>query len=193
MPRRLLWELQKKNNTMKTKKITSFILYFFVSITLIHAQNAIDKYYSKYADDPEFTTVVISNKMFELFAKIDVDDPENKEVLEAMSDLNGIKILTFESDDNTSNIVDYQDAIKQIGSEYEMLMSVDSEGEKVRFFILEEGEIIKELFMVAGGQGKLFLMSLVGDIDLKKMSKLSKSMDVGGMNYLENLDESEKK
>jgi hypothetical protein len=109
-----------------------------------------------------------------------------------MSDLKGIKILTFESDENTSGNVDYQDAIKQIGKEYEMLMSVDSEGEKVRFFILEEGDIIKELFMVVGGQGKLFLMSLVGDIDLDKMSKLSKSMDVGGMNYLENLDESEK-
>jgi len=178
---------------METKKISSLILYFFVSISLLHAQNAIDKYYGQYADDPEFTSVVISSKMFELFAKIDVDDPENKEVVDAMSDLKGIKILTFESDENASNKIDYQDAIKQIGKEYEMLMSVDSEGEKVRFFILEEGEIIKELFMVVGGQGKLFLMSLVGNIDLDKMSKLSKSMDVGGMNYLENLDESEKK
>jgi len=159
----------------------------------MHAQNAIDKYYGKYADDPAFTTVVISSKMFELFAKIDVEDPENQEVVDAMRSLNGIKILTFESDENVSNPVDYQDAIKQIGKEYEMLMSVDSEGDKVRFFILEEGDTIKELFMVVGGQGKLFLMSLVGDIDLDKMSKLSKSMDVGGMNYLQNLDESDKK
>lgn len=179
-------------NTMNTKKITSLTLYFFISLTLLHAQNAIDKYYAEYAEDPEFTTVVISSKMFELFAKIDVDDPDNKEIVDAMRDLKGIKILTLESDENATNNVDYQDAIRQIGKEYEMLMSVDSEGEKVRFFILEEGDMIKELFMVVGGQGKLFLMSLVGDIDLDKISKLSKSMDVGGMNYLQNLDESEK-
>jgi len=178
---------------MNTKKITGLTLYFFISMTLLHAQNAIDKYYSQYSEDPEFTSVVISSKMFELFAKIDVDDPENKDVVKAMSDLNGIKILTFESDEDASNKVDYQNAINKIGNEYEMLMSVDSEGEKVRFFILEEGDMIKELFMVVGGQGKLFLMSLVGDIDLDEMSKLSKSMDVGGMNYLQNLDESEKK
>lgn len=176
---------------METKKITTLVLYFFIGISLIHAQNAIDKYYSNYEDDPEFTTVVISSKMFELFAKIDIEDPDNKEVVDAMSDLKGIKILTFEADDGTDK-VDYKDAIKKIGKEYEMLMSVDSNDEKVRFFILEDGDIIKELFMVVGGEGKLFLMSLVGDIDLEKMSKLSKSMDVGGMNYLENLDDSKK-
>lgn len=179
---------------MKTKKISSFlVLYLFFGAALLKAQNAIDKYYSEYADDPEFTTVVISSKMFELFSKVDVDDPENKEIMKAMSDLNGIKILTFEAGDESMDAVDYQNAIKQIGKEYEMLMSVDSEGEKVRFFILEDGDKIKELFMIVGGQGKLFLMSLVGDIDLEKISKLSKSMDVGGMNYLENLDESETK
>jgi len=66
---------------------------------------------------------------------------------------------------------------------------VDDREEKVRFFVREESGEIAELFMVVGGKGHLFLMSISGIIDLEKISKISKNMNIGGMNYLENLDE----
>jgi hypothetical protein len=152
----------------------------------VMAQDAIDRYFSKYADDPEFTSITISSKMFGLFSNIETDDPDNKEVLDAMKDLTGIRIIT--SEDSESN-VDYQKVIKQVGKEYEMLMSVDEKDEKVRFFVREESGQIAELFMIAGGKGNLFLMSISGIIDLEKISKISKNMNIGGMDYLENLDE----
>jgi hypothetical protein len=80
-----------------------------------------------------------------------------------------------------------------VGKEYELLMSVDEKDEKIRFFIMESGDVIKELLMIVGGNGNLFLMSISGDIDLAKMSSLSKTMNIGGMNYLENIDEKGKK
>jgi hypothetical protein len=46
--------------------------------------------------------------------------------------------------------------------------------------------------MIAGGKGNLFLMSISGIIDLEKISKISKNMNIGGMDYLENLDEDKK-
>ena len=46
--------------------------------------------------------------------------------------------------------------------------------------------------MIVGGEGNLFLMSISGLIDLDKISKISKNMDIGGMDYLENLDENKK-
>lgn len=152
----------------------------------IMAQDAIDRYFSKYADDPEFTSITISSKMFGLFSNIETEDPDNKEVLDAMKDLTGIRIIS--SEDSESD-VDYQKAIKEVGKEYEMLMSVDDKEEKVRFFVREESGEIAELFMVVGGKGHLFLMSISGIIDLEKISKISKNMNIGGMNYLENLDE----
>jgi hypothetical protein len=155
----------------------------------VMAQDAIDRYFSKYADDPEFTSITVSSKMFGLFSDIETDDPDNKEVLDAMKDLTGIRIIT--SDDSDSK-EDYQKAIKEIGKEYEMLMSVDDKDEKVRFFVREESGQIAELFMVAGGKGNLFLMSISGIIDLEKISKISKNMNIGGMDYLENLDEDKK-
>jgi hypothetical protein len=127
--------------------------------------------------------------MFGLFSNIETDDPDNKEVLDAMKDLTGIRIIS--SDDSESN-VDYQKAIKEVGKEYEVLMSIDDKEEKVRFYVREEGNDIAELFMVVGGKGNLFLMSISGIIDLEKISKISKNMNIGGMDYLENLDEDKK-
>lgn len=152
----------------------------------IMAQDAIDRYFSNYADDPEFTSIVISSKMFGLFSNIESDDPDNQEVLEAMKDLSGIRIITTDSEDSR---VDYKKAINKVGSDYDLLMSVDEKDEKVRFFVREEGDDISELFMIVGGEGNLFLMSISGLIDLDKISKISKNMDIGGMDYLENLDE----
>lgn len=175
---------------MKIKNTVSILAAMTLSVSVLHAQDAIDKYFEKYAANPDFVSIVVSSKMFELFANIQPDAPQNAEFKEAIKGLKGIKILAYDqSDKPNAQITDFRTAIKNVGSEYEILMSIDERDEKVRFYILESGDIIKELFMVVGGENNLFLMSLVGDIDLEKMSTLSKNMNIGGMNYLDNLHE----
>jgi hypothetical protein len=175
---------------MKTinKKLNLTLLSMVIAASVM-AQDAIDRYFSSYADDPEFTSIVISSKMFGLFSSIETDDPDNQEVLEAMKKLTGIRIISTDGEEST---IDYKKAISKVGKEYEMLMSVDEKDEKVRFFVREEKGEIAELFMIVGGEGNLFLMSISGIIDLEKISKISKNMNVGGMDYLENLDEENK-
>lgn len=178
---------------MKINNIISVLIVMMLSVTIVHAQDAIDKYFEKYSDNPEFTSIVVSSKMFELFANVQVDAPENAEFKEAIKGLKGIKILAYDQSEKPDVVLtDFKSAIKKVGSEYEILMSIDDKDEKVRFYILETGDTIKELFMVVGGKNNLFLMSLTGDIDLEKMSTLSKKMNIGGMNYLDNLDEKKK-
>lgn len=46
-----------------------------------------------------------------------------------------------------------------------------------------------ELIMVVGGKKSFFILSLYGEIDLKKISKLSKSMNIKGMEHLRKLDD----
>lgn len=174
---------------MKTKNFTALIVTFLMSVTILKAQDAIDKYFSQYADNPDFTSIVVSSKMFELFAKFDSNDPDSQQMREAIKGLKGIRILTYDQGDTpNSQLTNYKTAIQKVGKEYETLMSVDDKDEKVRFYIREDGDLIKELFMIVGGNGNLFMMSLVGDIDLEKISSLSKSMNIGGMNYLQNLN-----
>jgi len=172
---------------IKNKSILLFSMALLAVFELF-SQDAIDRYFGSYADDPDATTITISSKMFSLFAEIEPDDPDSKEALDAMSDLTGIRIITK---DGLSSKQSYSKVVDKVGKEYELLMSIDENDEKVRFFVREEKEKIAELFMVVEGKDMLFLMSILGDIDLNKISKMSKSMNVGGMNYLENLDEKE--
>jgi hypothetical protein len=171
------------------KNVILILAMLFMALQLF-GQDAIDKYFSQYRDDPNFTSIVISSKMFQLFAKLDADSEEGKTALEAMKGLTGIKMISNES--HTEGIKGFSNAIAKIGKEYEVLMSVDEKDEKVRFFIREDGTTISELLMVVGGRSKLFVMSISGNIDLEKLSSLSKSMNVGGIDYLKNLDEKQK-
>ena len=178
---------------MKIKNILTTVFALILCIGFMQAQDAIDKYFNQYADNPNFTSIVVSSKMFELFANIQTDSPDNSDFKEAIKGLKGIRILSYDQNDFAdATVTDYKNALKKVGPEYEVLMSIDDKDEKLRFYILEKNEVINELFMIVGGKGNLFLMSLVGDIDLARMSRLSKKMNINGMNYLENLDENKK-
>ena len=179
---------------MKIKNILTTVFALILCINFLQAQDAIDKYFDQYTDNPEFTSIVVSSKMFELFANIQTEESsDNADFKEAIKGLRGIRILSYDRNDfPDAKVIDYKNALKKVGPEYEVLMSIDDKDEKLRFYILENNDQIKELFMIVGGKGNLFLMSLVGDIDLARMSRLSKKMNIGGMNYLENLDENKK-
>lgn len=175
---------------MNTQRVLS-ILFFMLFITAkVLGQDAIQKYFGAMQDDPDVTSIVISSKMFQLFAKLDADSEEGKKSMEAMSGLTGIRILA--KDESVEGARALQKAVKSLGPEYETLMSIDDKEEKVRFYIREKGEVVEELLMMVGGQSSFFVMSISGNIDLAKLSSLSKSMNVGGMNYLENLNDRDK-
>lgn len=175
---------------MKTEKVALTLMAALLYAAGLMGQDAIDKYFGALSEDPDVTSIVISSKMFQLFAKIDPETEDGKTAVEAMKGLTGIKILTKDTENGMSKV--FNTSMKSIGSEYETLMSIDEKDEKVRFFIREEGDTVKELLMVVGAETNFFVMSISGIIDLEKLSSLSKSMNVGGMNYLENLDDNNK-
>ena len=119
-----------------------------------------------------------------------VDDEDD--ILEAVSKLKGLKVIAADSIGNSKKL--YTDAVKKVsGNGYEELMEVKDAQENMKFMIKEKDGIIDELVMVVGGHKSFFILSLYGEIDLKKIAKLSKSMNVKGMEYLKQLDESEEK
>jgi hypothetical protein len=68
-------------------------------------------------------------------------------------------------------------------------MQVRDQEENVRFLVKENGPKVKELLLLVGGSDSFVLMSFVGDIDLKKISQLGKSMDIEGLEHLEELEQ----
>lgn len=158
-----------------------------------HAQNdVVTRLFNEYYDNENFTKVSVSSKMFELFTEIEPGDKDEQEILSAISKLKGLKVLAADSVANSRQM--FNDAARKIsGNGYEDLLEVKDAKENLKFMIREKGGIIEELVMLVGGNKSFFIMSLYGEIDLKQISKLSKSMNVKGMEYLKQLDESEQK
>ena len=121
------------------------------------------------------------------------EETENEEeIIEAISKLKGLKVIAADSIGNSKNL--YTDAVKKIsGNGYEELMEVKDAQEDMKFMIKEKDGIIDELVMVVGGNKSFFILSLYGEIDLKKISKLSKSMNIKGIEHLQQLDDSDEK
>lgn len=174
------------------KKITGIFIICLIPAFAVQAQNdAISQLFDQYYDNEAFTKVSVSSKMFELFTKIEPGDENEEEVLKAISQLEGLKVLAADSIGNSKTM--YNDVVKKVsGGGYEELMEVKDSNENMKFMIKEKDGIISELVTVVGGNKSFALISLYGIIDLKNISKLSKSMNIKGMEYLKNVDDKQK-
>ncbi len=151
---------------------------------MAQAQNdAISRFFSKYADDERFTSVYVSPKMFQLVAKIDTDDEDWQKIREVVKDLGGLRVLTADSIGNGDAL--YKEALAKVPvAEYAELLTVRDGQENVRIWIKESGNIIDELLLLVGAPDEFVLLSFTGKIDLDKISALSKSLDIDGVEHL---------
>src|SRR5215204_2540944 len=96
------------------------------------SQDAISKFFSKYQTDESFSSVTVSSKMFGLFTNMEADTPEDKEVLEAISKLKGLRILGKDDARNAREL--YKEAFTLIPmKDYEELMSVRDKDKDMKF------------------------------------------------------------
>ena len=174
------------------KYLSLLIIVLFGFIGQLEAQSdAITKYFDRYVNDERFTVVYISPKMFEILGKLDLDELQEEEaqiIMDVVKDLKGLRVLTTEE----TPMEFYREAKELIkDNEYEVLLTVRDEEDNVEFLIQDEGDIIKELFLLVGSEDEFVMLSFVGDIDLDKISELAKKLDVKGVEHLEKLDEEE--
>jgi hypothetical protein len=155
------------------------------------AQDAISKFFSKYQNDESFNQVNISSKMFGLITNMEVETPDDKDIVEAISKLKGLKILAKDNARNAREL--YKEAFGMIPKDYEELMTVRDKDKDMKFLIKESGGKISELLMVMGGNEEFMVMSLFGEIDLKQVSRIGKKMDVKGLDQLHRLDKDKDK
>ena len=169
------------------KKISSICagLFLLLSYSGFAQETAIDKYFSSYLDDDRFTQVVVSSKMFGLFVNFEMDDPDEQELVETISKLKGLKIIA--GDGIADAATHYKSAIRKPLGDMDELMRMKEENSELVFFIDEDSGIISELLMITHQGENLVILSLVGDVDLKQISELSKKMNIEGFEHLENI------
>ena len=175
---------------MKNMKKIVAIMMLMVTLTAANGQDVISKFFTKYQNDESFTNVNISSKMFGLFTEMDVQDPDDKAVLEAISKLKGLKILAKENARDSREL--YKEALSLIPKNFEELMSVRDQDKDMKFMIEESGGKISEMLMVMGGNEEFMIMSIFGEIDLKQISRIGSKMNIKGLENLQNMDKGSK-
>jgi hypothetical protein len=173
------------------KTIIALVMMVAVSTGVYAQGDGLTKFFTKYATDETFTTATISSKMFNLITNMDVTTEEDKEIVNAISKLKGLKVLGKENTSDARAL--YKEAFAVVsGKDYEELMSVRDKDKDMKFFIRESSGKINELVMVMGGSKDFMVLSIFGDIDLKAISKIGRKMNVDGLDKLEKIQEKKK-
>lgn len=152
--------------------------------------DAISKYFAKYTNDTTFMNINISGKMFQMISRLEVEDPQEKQMMEeSLGKIKRVQVLG--KDKGVDGRKMYSEAIQLVeGKGFEELMSVRDDDKDIRFMIKESNNKIDELFMVMGGTKEFGMLSIVGDgIDLNALYKLSKNIGMEGFEELEFLDD----
>lgn len=169
------------------KRLLFLFSGFIFSISLHAQNNPVDELFNKYSGKEGIAEVYISSKMFNMFGNMDSKD---EELNKTMSRIKSIRILTVKDSSMNRNINFYSELSKKTDfSSFEELMMVKDGNDVTKFLIKPDGNIISELLIISGGQEGNTLISIRGDLDLKNISGLSKTM---GIQQLENLDKLEK-
>lgn len=176
---------------MNMKKLMMGVVMVVLSVAAQAQGDAITKFFSKYQDDAAFTQVTVSSKMFGLFTNMDVEKPEDKEILEAISKIKGLRVLA--KDDARDSRELYKEALSIVPKDYEELMFVRDKDEDMKFLIKETSPgKIGELLMIAAGNDDFKMLSIFGDIDLKKISKIGSKMSIDGLEHLHKMEKGDK-
>ena len=174
-------------------KKSLILIALMVAPLLASAQNAFDSF----EDQKDVTSFVATKNMFKLLSKMDFDsnDPEVKEYLELVNNLDNIKIFTT---DNVSVAAKMNDAVSSYvskSSNLSELLRVKDDGKNIKFYSKagKNDNFVSELLMhLTGdldGKERTVIMSITGNIDLKKVSKLTKDLNVPGSEELKNIDQ----
>jgi hypothetical protein len=161
---------------------------------LMNAQSPIDKVFDKYASQDGFTTVNISKEMFQMLMQMgqgDSKDTNMVEIKKMMEQLNGLKVLTFGFD--STKIVKAVSIYNEFAAAfpagtYKELMTVNEGRENIKFMTKQDASgKISEMVMLMKNKTEVAVLSLTGNIDLSTISKLSKGMNIHGMEGLKKM------
>jgi hypothetical protein len=172
------------------KKLMMGVVMMMGALAASAQNDAVTKFFNKYQDNPEFTQVTVSSKMFGLFTNMDVEKPEDKEILDAISKIKGLRIIAKDQARDSREL--YKEALSVVPKDYEELMFVRDKDQDMKFLIKESGGKISELLMIAAGNDDFKMLSLFGEIDLKKVSKIGSKMSIDGLEQLHKMDKGSK-
>lgn len=170
------------------KRLIIVIIGILLYSNAFSQDDVITKYFSEYERRDDFTTIIITSKMFQLIAQIPESEDE-EDVMNVIRKLNGLKILTSSEYPQRADLS--KKAVKIISEQgFEELMIIKEGEEEIKFLIHEEKGHISEFVMLIAedDDGDFFLMTMTGNLQLEDISRLSKTLDIDGFEHLDKVD-----
>ncbi|MGO2102601.1 MAG: DUF4252 domain-containing protein [Psychroflexus halocasei] len=140
------------------------------------------------------TSMIFTQQMFKLMSKLDLDsqDQEVKAYLDLVESIENIKIFQTENKVAADKIkVDTESYLKN--SNLDLLMRVNEDDSDIKFYVKpgKTDDVVKELIMLLHNPKKSqsVLMMITGNVDLTKISALTKKMNIPGAESLDDLNE----
>lgn len=170
------------------KKIM-ILMIAFLPVLGMAQKSQLNTLFDKYSGQEGYTSVYITSYMFDLFSKI--ADESDEDLERVTKGLKSIKILTISDDLSPENQQAFYKEINEALPEsiYKDFMIVKDGKEEVIFKVHDDGKKISEFVMIVKDPKEPVLMFLEGDINLKQIAKMSKTMDIKGFEHLEKVEE----
>ena len=166
------------------KKIILTIAIVLVTLTT-YAQNSI---FDKFEDMDDVSSVIVNQEAFRMLAKFKGGGEEGQEYMDMVKGLTSFKVFTTEKPEIASQM----DAIMKkylSSSKLTELMRVKDDETNVKIYVRQgkDEDHVSELVMFVNGvakymkdsdspiQAETVILTLTGDIDLNKISKLTES------------------
>lgn len=171
---------------MKTNKLIIAVILVMAPF-FSHAQSQFDKF----EDIEGVTSVIVTQKAFSLMSSIGAESDD--EYMNLIKNINSLRVFATENSAVAAQMK--AEAEKYLDkSNLEELMRVKDDGSNVKIYIKEGSseDYVKELFMVVSETNmnknestETVIISLLGDIDLKQIAKLTETMNLPGGEHLE--------
>jgi hypothetical protein len=173
-------------------KKLAILITFMIAPLLASAQNEFDSF----ENEDDVTSVIVTKNMFKLLSTMDLqsDDAEAQEYLALVNNLDNIKIYTTDNVEVSSRMDAAVNKYVSKSKDLSELMRIKDEGKNIKFYSKEGSDEnhVKELLMhLTGdldGEERTVIMSITGNIDLKKISKLTSDLNMPGSEELKNIE-----
>jgi len=174
-------------NNLKIKTMKKIILIVAV-VALSFNSYAQSSIFDKFEDMDGVSSVIVNQEAFKMLARFKGGGDEGQEYLEMVQNLNSFKVFTTESLEIASQMTSVMDKYLK-SSKLTELMRVKDEETNVKIYVRQgkDDDHVSELLMFVNGVGKYMknsdspinaetvILSLTGEIDLNKISKLTES------------------
>jgi hypothetical protein len=164
---------------------TLAILFTALLLSGVTIAQDVKDIYTRHLGEGNYTKVVIGKGLFQWAASMaDEKDPE----AQALKDLTGIQIYSAEDSNQKDKLPALMADVWKLfdNGNYMEFMRVEEKNEKVVFYFKKANDKIIEMVLVAEDDATVIQIS--GIIDPSTISGISKSMNIKGIEKLEEID-----